>query len=319
MSARTLEADACRQIRHRILGLPGYSRGCHDRRLVVLDRHRPRGVRAQFLRPPHLRLPDRREGHRRLEVDGVGKVVVVHEGRPGLPGQQAAVAAIGVAQPEDVAAAVEVGLDVHPQLFALDRTAHVEEQARLARMELRVAALAPIDGDGARIEGILGADRIEVADDVELDPPSDLEGNPPIVNPSGFGTHARWAAAAAAAPPSRLLAPRVRLSTGELVCALAEPIAQQEHCRGHESCRTLVSNRSRCHRWCSDLLTQSIQRYRRRACVTRLACQRVSLAGRLRWLFGALSSANRRPTPRGESSRPKNVQSQWLCWRLQDA
>ena len=84
-----------------------------------------------------------------------------------------------MAQPKNTAAAVEVGLDVHPQLFALDRAAHVEEQTRLPRMDLRVAALTPIGGDGAWVERILGGDGIEVTDDVQLDPPSRLEDKRP--------------------------------------------------------------------------------------------------------------------------------------------
>ena len=78
-------------------------------------------------------------------------------------------------QAKGIAAAVEVGLDVHPQLAAFDRAAHVEKQACLARMDARVAALAPIHGDRAGVEGILGGDRIEVTDDIELDPPSHFE------------------------------------------------------------------------------------------------------------------------------------------------
>ena len=85
------------------------------------------------------------------------------------------VAAVGLAQAQHVAAAVEVGFDVHPQLAALDRAAHVERQAGLARMKLRVGALAAVDRDGARVEAVFGADRIEVADHVELDPSARLE------------------------------------------------------------------------------------------------------------------------------------------------
>ena len=222
---------------------------------------------AQFLRPPQLRLPDRREGHRRLEVDGVGKVGVVHEGRPGLPGQEAALAAIRVAQPEDAAAAVEVRLDVHLQLFALDRTADVQGQPRLFRMELRVAALAPIDGDGARIEGILGADGIEVADDIQLDPSSRLEVKPPTANPSGAGVAVTvvWVWVCAAGSAGSVAGAEGPPSTGELVCALGRADGQQKHCGSHKRSQHDVRpfalalprcfmNRSRSHRYCSDPL-----------------------------------------------------------------
>ena len=62
--ARALVTDTCGQVGHRSLGLAGYSRRCRDRRFVVLERSGPRHIRIQLLRPTHLRLPDRREGHR---------------------------------------------------------------------------------------------------------------------------------------------------------------------------------------------------------------------------------------------------------------
>ena len=42
-------------------------------------------------------------------------------------------------------------------------------------MNLGVGALAPVDRDGARVEAVFGADRIEVPDHIELDASSGLE------------------------------------------------------------------------------------------------------------------------------------------------
>ena len=288
---------------------------------------------AQLLRPAHLRLPDRREGHRRFEVDGVGKVVLVHEGRPGLPGQQAAVAAIRVAQPEDIAAAVEVGLDVHPQLFALDRTAHVEEQARLRAWSCELPPSLPstgmVRGSKESSEPIGSKSRMMSS----LIRPPGLKTNPPTVNPSGFGSCARWLRRRRRLLRRlRLLGCRRRRSapTGELVCASAEPIANRSTAAATSPVHTnlasasMLYTRSRYHRWCFRPDAVSVTAIvsaspRLPAATAARGCfcepprgpQRCSSASRL--LFGCYRAGARDCQRRGRISAAARREEHWLC------
>ena len=97
----------------------------------------------------------------------------------------------------------------------------MSRNSRVSRAwSLRVAALAPVDGDGAWVEGVLGGDGIEVTDDVELDPSSRLEGEPADLEsvgrparpvPLGFLAGLRRRSGASVAPPARVRsAPRAR-------------------------------------------------------------------------------------------------------------
>ena len=104
----------------------------------------------------------------------------------------------------------------------------------------RVAALAPIDGDGARVEGILGADRIEVADDIQLDPSSRLEGKPADRESVRLGLRRGDGAGVCGGSAVSVVGAAGPPSTGELVCALAEPIA-------HRRTAAHTSPSSRCH------------------------------------------------------------------------
>ena len=255
MPARALVADTRGQVGHRILGLAGHCRWCRDRRIVVLDRRRPRPIRIQFCvqRTCACRIDGKAIGDSKSMV--LGKLFSSTKVDQVCPASRPTVAPIRVAQSKDTAAAVEVGLDVHPQLSALDRTAHVEEQPRLFGNEIRVGAFAPIRGDRAGVEGILGADGVEVTDDVQLDPSSRLEGKPPdleSVRRGGcrgslrrVGSSAGSAGSAgsvfgAEGPPLS--------STGELVCALAVLMADRKTAGSTSPRITLPRVASRCRR-----------------------------------------------------------------------
>ena len=196
--------------------------------LVVLDRHRPRRFRAQLLRPPHLRLPDRRETPSATRSRScwacwrrprTSTRSVPPAGRPSSHTRGAAEGHCCCRRSRSRCTSAALC----PRPVRACRGTAASPCAWRFELLPSLPSMGIVRGSNESSEPMALKSRMMSS----LIRPPGLKTNPPTVNPS-LGSGAGGCAAVGGARPSRSLASPQPPSTGALVCALAEPIAHRK-------------------------------------------------------------------------------------------
>ena len=113
-----------------------------DRTTGHLDRDLASEILPQALGIPELRRAREDHPYRSIEIHRVGGRVVIHENEPSLPREHPSDLSIGVPQPQDIAAAEEIGFDPGAQVPPCRGRMAVEPEARMPGLDSETPVLA---------------------------------------------------------------------------------------------------------------------------------------------------------------------------------